>query len=112
MKNQELAALALELRKKTVDVIVGAKAGHIGGDMSVMDVLVMLYFKHMNVSPENQNDPKKCRTQILLRTKNDALSTYLLHNSIGNHHIILQENQEPFFERLCDAMNLHNEIQL
>ena len=61
---------------------------------------------------ENQNDPKKCRTQILLRTKNDALSTYLLHNSIGNHHIILQENQEPFFERLCDAMNLHNEIQL
>ena len=61
---------------------------------------------------ENQSDPKKCRTQILLRTKNDALSTYLLHNSIGNHHIILQGNQEPYFERLCDAMNLHNEIQL
>ena len=61
---------------------------------------------------ENQNDPKKCRTQILLRTKNEELSTYLLNNSIGNHHIILQGNHEPLLERLCDAMNLRNEIQL
>lgn len=59
MKNQELAVLSYELRKKAVDVIVGAKAGHIGGDMSVMDILVMLYFKHMNISPENQNDPER-----------------------------------------------------
>ena len=59
MTNKELAALAYALRQKTVDVIVGAKAGHIGGDMSVMDTLVMLYFKHMNISPENQNDPDR-----------------------------------------------------
>lgn len=59
MTNKELAALSYALRKKTVDVIVGAKAGHIGGDMSVMDILVMLYFKHMNISPENQNDPAR-----------------------------------------------------
>ena len=59
MTNKELAALSYELRKKTVDVITGAKAGHIGGDMSVMDILVMLYFKHMNVSPENANDPNR-----------------------------------------------------
>ena len=59
MTNKELAALAYELRKKTVDVIVGAKAGHIGGDMSVMDTLVMLYFKHMNISPANQDDPDR-----------------------------------------------------
>ena len=59
MNNRELAALGYELRKKTVDVIVGAKAGHIGGDMSVMDILVMLYFRHMNVSPENANDPDR-----------------------------------------------------
>lgn len=59
MTNRELAALAYALRKKTVDVIVGAKAGHIGGDMSVMDILVMLYFKHMNISPENKDDPAR-----------------------------------------------------
>ncbi len=59
MENKELAALSYRLREKTVDVILGAKAGHIGGDMSVMDTLVMLYFKHMNISPENQDDPNR-----------------------------------------------------
>lgn len=59
MENKELALLAYELRKKTVDVIVGAKTGHIGGDMSVMDTLVMLYFKHMTISPENKDDPNR-----------------------------------------------------
>ena len=59
MTNKELAALAYELRKKTVDVIVGAKAGHIGGDMSVMETLVALYFREMNILPENQNDPDR-----------------------------------------------------
>ena len=61
MTNQELAVLAYKLRKKTVDVIMGAGTGHIGGDMSVMDILVMLYFKHMNISPENQDDPGRDR---------------------------------------------------
>ena len=50
MENKELAALAYELREKVLDVIVGAGTGHIGGDMSVMDILVMLYFRHMNIS--------------------------------------------------------------
>ena len=59
MTNKELSVLAYELREKTVDVITGAKTGHIGGDMSVMDILVMLYFKHMNISPENQDDPDR-----------------------------------------------------
>lgn len=53
MENKELAALAYDLRAKTIDVIMNARAGHIGGDMSVMDILVMLYFKHMNISPLN-----------------------------------------------------------
>ena len=61
MTNRELAALSYALREKTVDVIVGAKAGHIGGDMSVMDILVMLYFRHMNISPAIQNDPNRDR---------------------------------------------------
>ena len=61
MTNRELTVLAYELREKTVDVITGAKAGHIGGDMSVMDILVMLYFRHMNISPKNMNDPDRDR---------------------------------------------------
>ena len=59
---------------------------------------------------ENQNDPKKCRTQIVLRTTNANLSHYLLTNSIGNHHIILQGDHTAVFTHLCHALNLKNEV--
>ncbi len=50
---QNLAQLAYKLRGDVVDIIVQGKGGHIGGDMSVMEVLVTLYFAQMNVTPEN-----------------------------------------------------------
>ncbi|MCD8150821.1 MAG: transketolase [Clostridiales bacterium] len=59
--NKELAKLAYKLRKDTLDIIMAGKAGHIGGDMSEMDILVQLYFKHMNISPENADDEDRDR---------------------------------------------------
>lgn len=51
--------LSYELRKQVVDMIVAGNGGHIGGDMSVIDILITLYFRQMNISPENQNDPDR-----------------------------------------------------
>ncbi len=56
---KELSTLAYDLRKDTVDIIIAGKGGHIGGDMSVMEILVTLYFDQMNISPENQDDPSR-----------------------------------------------------
>lgn len=53
---ENLKALSYDLRKHVVDMIVEGKGGHIGGDMSVIDCLVTLYFQVMNISPENQED--------------------------------------------------------
>ncbi len=53
--------MSCDLRKDVVDMIISGKGGHIGGDMSMMDILVTLYFKVMNVSPENQDDPNRDR---------------------------------------------------
>ena len=47
---------AYELRKDVVEMIYRAKTGHIGGDLSVMEILVDLYYKQMNVTPENFKD--------------------------------------------------------
>ena len=58
---ENLKALSYELRKNVVDMIVEGKGGHIGGDMSVMDILVELYFEQMNISPENMDDPDRDR---------------------------------------------------
>ncbi len=57
----ELKALSYDLRKNVVDMIVSGKGGHIGGDMSCIDVLTTLYFKVMNISPENMDDPNRDR---------------------------------------------------
>lgn len=57
----ELKVMSYDLRKDVVDMIMSGKGGHIGGDMSMMDVLVTLYFKVMNISPENQDDPDRDR---------------------------------------------------
>lgn len=57
----ELKAMSYDLRRDVVNMIVAGKGGHIGGDMSMMDVLVTLYFKVMNISPENQDDPNRDR---------------------------------------------------
>ncbi len=54
-----LKALAYELRENTMDIIMSGKAGHIGGDMSVMEILTELYFDQMNISPENMEDPDR-----------------------------------------------------
>lgn len=58
---ENLTAKSFELRKDVLDMIVGAKTGHIGGDFSVMDILVTLYFKQMNISPENKDDENRDR---------------------------------------------------
>lgn len=58
---ENLKALSFELRENVIDMIVEGKGGHIGGDMSVIDILVTLYFRQMNISPENMDDPNRDR---------------------------------------------------
>ena len=40
-------------------MIVAGKGGHIGGDMSVIDTLIALYYNIMNVGPDMQDDPER-----------------------------------------------------
>lgn len=56
---ENLTALAYDLRKDVINMICAGKAGHIGGDMSVMDTLVTLYFSQMNIGPENMDNPDR-----------------------------------------------------
>ena len=47
----ELMVLSYDLRKHVVDMIIAGKGGHIGGDMSVMEILVELYICLLYTSP-------------------------------------------------------------
>lgn len=47
---------AKELRKDIVKMICKAQSGHPGGSLSIIDILVALYYEEMNIDPTN---PKK-----------------------------------------------------
>ena len=53
MAKSELATLAQEIRVNIVNCIGSLGVGHIGGCLSIADVLAVLYGKHMNVDPKN-----------------------------------------------------------
>lgn len=61
MEILELKKLSYELRQNVLDMIMEGKGGHIGGDMSVIDTLITLYFRQMNINPENPEDPDRDR---------------------------------------------------
>lgn len=49
---KDLEKVAHQVRKDIVDVTGWAGGAHIGGALSVVDILVILYFKYLNVDPK------------------------------------------------------------
>ncbi len=62
MKTQELKLLAERNRKRLVEIVYKAKAGHIGGDLSCLNVMTALYFNVMrNLDPQQPKAPDRDR---------------------------------------------------
>ena len=61
MNSTELKILSNTYRKKILQYIVGANAGHTGGSLSCIDILNVLYNKVLNVSPQNFKDADRDR---------------------------------------------------
>ena len=57
--NMNLKAIAYEMREFALDLIYGAKTGHIGGDFSEAEILSVLYFSELRVDPQNPEDPAR-----------------------------------------------------
>lgn len=92
--NMNLKLLAYKLRKDTVDLICAGKAGHIGGDMSVMEVLVELYFHQMNISPENMDDPDR---DLFVLSKGHSVEAY--YSVLAEKGFILKEELHREFSK-------------
>lgn len=56
-----------------VDIIMAGGGGHIGGDMSVLDALLVLYKNHLRVTPATQDDPGRDRFVL---SKGHAMEAY------------------------------------
>ena len=62
MTTKELTLLAEKNRKRLVEVVYKAKAGHIGGDLSCLNVMTALYFDVMkNLNPQEPKAAERDR---------------------------------------------------
>jgi transketolase len=61
MTDHDLALKSVRLRKRTLEIIYHAGAGHTGGGLSCLDILNVLYNRILRVSPQNVTDPNRDR---------------------------------------------------
>ena len=61
MTDRELQLKSVHLRKKTLEAIFEAGAGHTGGGLSCLDILNVLYNRILKVSPETFSSPTRDR---------------------------------------------------
>jgi len=61
MTDHDLALKSIRLRKRTLEIISHAGAGHTGGSLSCLDILNVLYNRVLRVSPETFSDLNRDR---------------------------------------------------
>ena len=57
----DLEKTACRIRMGIIEGVHAAKSGHPGGSLSCTDILTYLYFKEMNIDPENPKKPDRDR---------------------------------------------------
>lgn len=101
MNTTDLKLQTEQIRKRLLEVVYRAKAGHIGGGLSSLNVLSTLYFHVMNVNPANPKMDSRDRfimskghcveaLYCVLESRgfidNDLLDTYGRYNSVLAGH--------------------------
>ena len=71
---QDLEALARKGRWLAISTVAGSGAGHVGGPFSAMDIMVALYFRVMNIRPEEPKWPE--RDRFILSKGHSSIGQY------------------------------------
>ena len=70
----DLPALARQARWQVIKTVTDAKAGHIGGPLSMMDLLISLYFRELKIRPDDPDWPD--RDRFILSKGHAAIGLY------------------------------------
>jgi transketolase len=71
---RQLERSALQIRRNILRLIKAGKAGHLGGALSMADVLAALYFRVMKVDPARPDWPE--RDRLVVSAGHKALVLY------------------------------------
>ncbi|WP_037072047.1 transketolase [Rhizobium sp. CF142] len=75
MEPSELERVARQIRLRDLQAVYEAGAGHIGGEMSVIDLLTALYFRVLRVWPDQPKHPD--RDRFVLSKGHTACALYV-----------------------------------
>lgn len=70
----ELEDHAHHIRELIVEMCTGGEGGHVGGSLSLVDILVALYFDVMRIDPQRPDDP--ARDLFILSKGHGAIGLY------------------------------------
>lgn len=73
MNIYDLELLSWDLRQQILDIIMAGGGGHIGGDMSLLNALLVLYENHLNITPATVSEPERDR---FILSKGHAMEAY------------------------------------
>jgi transketolase len=97
----DLAALAREARWQVIKTVTGSKAGHIGGPLSMMDLLVTLYFDELNIRPDEPSWSE--RDRFVLSKGHAAIGLYAVLALRG----YLPVDELPTFDKAGSRLQGH-----
>lgn len=60
-KIEDLQNTANKIRREVLEMVYKAQSGHLGGSLSVVEIISVLYFSEMKIDPENPNWPERDR---------------------------------------------------
>jgi transketolase len=82
-KIADLISLSLDIRRRVINAAHNVKGQgvHLGGALSIVDILAALYGKIMNFNPTNPTDEN--RDRFILSKGHDCLALYATLNAIG-----------------------------
>lgn len=101
MDSSELRGIANRIRRRDLQAVFEAGAGHIGGEMSVTDLLTALYFHTMSVDPDAPLDPQ--RDRLVLSKGHTALALYI---TLAEKGFIAKDDISSFLKHKS-ALNGH-----
>jgi transketolase len=101
MQISDLERIARQIRIRDLQAVYEAKAGHIGGEMSAIDIMTALYFKVLNIWPDQPRHPE--RDRFVLSKGHTACALYVTLAKRG----FLPEEEISTFLKPLSRLNGH-----
>ncbi|MEM2970058.1 MAG: transketolase, partial [Candidatus Bathyarchaeia archaeon] len=72
---KSLEEKALTIRRGIIEIMANGKRGHLGGSLSIADIVAALYFHQMRIDPKNPN--WEDRDRFVLSKGHSVLAQYV-----------------------------------